>query len=167
MDVIRKIFVPTDFSPCSQEAVAYAAFLAAKFGAAIVLAHILEPVVDPIALPAHAFSEGDLKKTDQGLECVARLWRERGIQIETSLFRGRPETEIVGKAEEMECDLIVMGTHGRTGVVHLIKGSVSEQVIRTSPIPVLTLREQDKKEVVIPATGQPVIGLSPEEGTVS
>lgn len=154
MNKIEKIFVPTDFSPCSQEAIAYAVFLAEQLNATILLTHILEPISYPIDFAMIEYADYDQMKTVQALDRIARSWRQKGIRIETHLFKGNPVTEIVKKAKELECDLIVMGTHGRTGMAHLMTGSVAERVIRTASVPVLTVRQQ---------TGETAERISEEE----
>lgn len=146
MNKIKKIFVPTDFSACSEEAIAYAAFLAEQVNATILLTHILEPINYPIDFAMIEAPEFDWMSAGQALDRRAFPWRQRGIQIETHLFKGDPVTEIVKEAKNLECDLIVMGTHGRTGMAHLMMGSVAERVIRTASIPVLTVRQQKEKE---------------------
>jgi nucleotide-binding universal stress UspA family protein len=142
MNKVEKIFVPTDFSPCSQEAIAYAVFLAGQLNATILLTHVLEPISYPIDFAMIEYADYDQMKTVQALDRIARSWRQKGIQIETHLFKGDPVTEIVKKAKDLECDLIVMGTHGRTGMAHLMMGSVAERIVRTSSVPVLTVRQR-------------------------
>lgn len=146
MNKIEKIFVPTDFSSCSQEAIAYAVFLAEQLNATILLTHVLEPISYPIDFAMIESVDYDQMKTGRALDQIARAWRQKGIRIETHLFKGDPVTEIVKKAKDLECDLIVMGTHGRTGMAHLMMGSVAERVIRTSSLPVLTVRQRKEKE---------------------
>ncbi len=146
MDKIEKIFVPTDFSSCSQEAIDYAVFLAEQLNATILLTHVLEPISYPIDFAMIEYADDDRMKTVQSLDRIARPWRQKGVRIETHLFKGDPAAEIVKKAKDLECDLIVMGTHGRTGIAHLMTGSVAERVLRTSSLPVLTVRQREEKE---------------------
>lgn len=142
MNKIEKIFVPTDFSPCSQEAIAYAFFLAGQLNATILLTHILEPIRYPIDFAMIESADDDQMKTVQALDRISRSWRQRGARIETHLFKGNPATEIVQKSKDLECDLIVMGTHARTGMAYLRMGSVAERVVRTASLPVLTVRQK-------------------------
>lgn len=146
MDRIKKIFVPTDFSPCSEEATAYAFFLAEQLDATILLTHILEPTGYPLDFALIEAPEFHKVIAGQRLDRIAEPWRRKGLKIESHLFKGDPVAEIVKKAQNLECDLIVMGTHGRSGMPRLVMGSVAEQVIRTSPLPVLTVRQQKGKE---------------------
>src|SRR5579884_3101641 len=120
MKKIEKIFVPTDFSPCSEEAIAFAVFLAEQVDATLLLTHILEPISYPIDFALVEAPKLDPMILGQRLDRMAAPWRRKGIKIETHLFRGDPVAEIVKEAKNLECDLIVMGTHGRTGMVHLM-----------------------------------------------
>lgn len=146
MEKVNKIFVPTDFSSCSQAAIAYAVFLAQQLNATLLLTHILTPLSYPLDFALIEYSEFDRVKASQALDRIARPWQQKGIQIETHLFKGDPATEIADKAKRLECDLIVMGTHGRSGMAHLMMGSVAERVVRTASIPVLTVRSWTEKE---------------------
>lgn len=166
MNKIEKLFVPTDFSPCSEEAIAYAVFLAGQLEATVLLTHILEPTAYPIDFALIEAPEFDAERAGRALERMAHPWRQQGIQIETHLFKGDPVVEIVNESKNLECDLIVMGTHGRSGMAHLVMGSVAERVIRTSPIPVLTVRQRKGKEAErVPQTekGEEQMAAGPSE----
>lgn len=156
MEKVNKIFVPTDFSPCSQAAIAYAVFLAQQLNATLLLTHILTPLAYPLDFALIEYSEFDRVEASRGLERIARPWQQKGVQIETHLFKGDPATEIADKAKRLECDLIVMGTHGRTGMAHLMMGSVAERVLRTASLPVLTVRQQKGKEAEKVPQSEPV-----------
>ena len=152
MNPIKKIFVPTDFSPSSQEAAAYAVFLAEQLNAALFLVHILEPVGYPVDMAILDAPEIERMNAGRKLSRLARLWKKKGIQVETALLKGDPASLIVEKAKKVGADLIVMGTQGRTGVAHLLFGSVAEMVVRSSPAPVLTVRRsKEKKKAEKPA----------------
>jgi nucleotide-binding universal stress UspA family protein len=162
MDKIKKIFVPTDFSSCSQEAIVYAVFLAERLNATLLLAHVLAPVGCPVDMAVMNAPEIERMNAKRALGRMARLWREKGIQIETALLTGDPAALIVEKAKRCDADLIVMGTHGRRGLAHMLMGSVAEKVVRHSPLPVLTVRHRKGKEVKMPpgpvskeASGEP------------
>ena len=142
MKEIKKLLVPTDFSPCSQTAIAYAISFAGQLNATLLLIYVLEPVGYPIDFAMIDRPELEEKKKRQALNRVARSARQKGIEVETRLFRGDPSVEIVREAENRHCDLIVMGTHGRKGISHLLMGSVAERVVRTSPVPVVTIRRE-------------------------
>jgi nucleotide-binding universal stress UspA family protein len=145
---IRKILVPIDFSPHSNEAVAWAADLARRFDAGITLAHVYQPV--SLILPEGYVlkSATAIAELTQALDsALAQARRDLestspGIRIDTVLLQGAPFAEIVRHAREGSFDLVVVGTHGRTGLKPALLGSVAEKVVRKSPCPVLTVRLQ-------------------------
>ena len=142
-----RILVPTDFSPASEAALAAAMELADRFGASIHLLHVLE---DPYSTSAYAtevygFLPPGLRETWQEnaeKRLDALLPRERGTRSGGScaVVFGSPARAIVDHAHGAGIDLIVMGTHGRSGVAHLLLGSVAERVVRTAACPVMTVR---------------------------
>jgi nucleotide-binding universal stress UspA family protein len=140
---IRRILHPTDFSKHSEFALRLAVSLAREYGAELVLAHVDEPPL-PIA------TEGMLiTPTLIDLETVrARLDEvhvdDSVIPVRRVLVEGDPATEILQLADDTKCDLIVMGTHGRTGLLRLIMGSVAEQIVRRAKCPVLTVKNPPK-----------------------
>jgi universal stress protein A len=142
---IHQILAPTDFSACSKQAVAYAYELARTFGAKLLLLHIVE-------LPAYA-TEVFLPSEDgttllDDLERQARLdlaqllpeAQDGTVEVTFQAGLGTPYHRIVEIAAAEKVDLIVMATHGRTGLRHLAMGSVAERVVRMAPCPVLTIR---------------------------
>ena len=142
---ISRILVPVDFSAHSDRALRYAANLAAQVGASVEVLHVVENLY-----PSVAFSEiyvPDMSDVMQAMinEAARQLALIKagmfpdGADVETSVVVGRPECAIVDRAKAGSFDLIVMGTHGRTGLSHMFMGSVAERVVRTSPCPVLTL----------------------------
>lgn len=136
---IRTILHPTDFSSYSDYAFRMACSLARDYGARVIVTHVAEtpmPVFgDGVVLPPPQVSrEPLLAKLN---ECQAP---DGSVPVEPWLVEGDPATEILRVAEEGKCDLIVMGTHGRTGFGRLLMGSVAEQVVRKAPCPVLTIR---------------------------
>ena len=146
MTEIRKILVPTDFSDNSIAALQNAQELAKRFGAELVLAHVLEPPVYPaMTFGAGAASlpalQDEMRQTVS--EHLDRLVRERveaGFTARGVLREGSPFLEIVSLAEEEGVDLIVIATHGHSGIKHLLLGSTTEKVVRKAPCPVLTVR---------------------------
>jgi len=139
------ILAATDFSAASEQAVTYAASLALEFGATL---HLLHVVPDPIL--AAAWSEayaydldklGERLRRDAERQLAERAARIEGIVVTRDALIGRPASTITAIAADRDVDLIVMGTHGRSGVSHLFMGSVAERVVRTAPCPVLTVRE--------------------------
>ncbi len=139
---IRKMMVPTDFSFYSEQAMQYAAMIAKVFKARILLVHVIEPftysVTDMLNVVDHFVA---LKTIAQPLLDNARKkLLKKGLTVETDLLDGVPYREILQKSRQAGVDMIVMGTHGRTGVEHFLLGSVAEKVVRLSACPVLTVR---------------------------
>jgi nucleotide-binding universal stress UspA family protein len=137
---LRTILHPTDFSDRSQCAYALACALARESGARLLVVHVVQP--PPF------ITQGDIAKAlrraeDYRRDLADRLRRlqcESGdIEMEFKLEDGEPSAEILRMAEEYDCDLIVMGTHGRTGFRRLLMGSVAEEVVRRAACPVLTV----------------------------
>lgn len=123
--VIRQILFPTDFSEVSRRAGRTAADLARRFGARLHVLHVVPPATDPTPAP-------------RGLEAaVAELGP--GLEIIPRTLSGLAGRTIVAYAREHGIDLIVMGTHGRTGFSHALLGSVAESVVRRAPCRVLTV----------------------------
>ncbi len=143
MSPITRILVPTDFSDCATRALEYAIELASKLSASIVLVHVfLPPVVympDGIwALPQGAPNVHD--KLREALEALAAKTRKSSSRpVEIALVEGDPPKEIVKAASDYACDLIAIGTHGRSGISHLVLGSVAEKVVQRAHCPVLTV----------------------------
>jgi len=145
-----RIMVPTDFGAASDAALQYARVLAVQTGASIDLVHVFE---DPFTSGAFVGDGTIMMPTDlrQALEQSAReqLASRHGDHVNTlpgsssGLLMGSPARRIVEHAGETGADLIVMGTHGRTGLGHLLLGSVAERVVRTAKCPVLTTRETE------------------------
>lgn len=136
----RKIFFPTDFSPASEAAMPLALSLAKDRGATLVIVHVEEP-------PA-AYGGGEMfytvpdvttENNQKRLEALAP--KDAGVPYELRLVTGSPAATLVRMAEEEDADLIVMGTHGRTGLMRVLMGSVAEAVVRRAKCPVLTLRK--------------------------
>lgn len=152
MTRISRIVAPTDFSPASDAALDYARDLAQKFGASIDLVHVFD---DPFASGAF-IGDGtvmmpvelrdSLEKHARG-QLEARHAAHAGALpgSSTSFLMGPPAKRIVERAKEDGADLIVMGTHGRSGLGHLLIGSVAERVVRTAACPVLTTRHKERE----------------------
>jgi nucleotide-binding universal stress UspA family protein len=148
MALFGKILVPTDFSASAEEAARTAVALSRCYDASLTFIHVYEP-------PTYALPESGLSFTTTQLDeafaafrflltnaCVRA--RERGARkAETQLSYGFAAREITSKAREGAFDLIVMGTHGRTGLSHLLLGSVAERVVQAAHCPVLTVRMRD------------------------
>lgn len=147
---LKKILVPTDFSEHSARAVRYGAELAAKFGAELHLLHAYENV--PIMYGEGAYfppeTDAELKASaTRELDNIAVDPRD-GSGVVRKVVEGHPFVEIIRYAKETDSDLIVLGTHGRGAVAHMFLGSVAEKVVRKSPCPVLTVRDQEHEFVM-------------------
>ena len=148
---LKRILVPSDFSECSDAAVRYGLELARKFGATL---HLLHVVQDPATQPwaAEGFAVPLLEAVEQWQkDAKVRLTNsippeDRRNAIVTSTIAS-PFSEILRYAAENEIDLIVMGTHGRGGVSHMLLGSIAEKVVRRAPCPVLTVRQPEHEFV--------------------
>jgi nucleotide-binding universal stress UspA family protein len=131
MKPIKRILVPTDFSACAKEALTEAIGVAQQFGASLTLLHVYQ-------LPSYAFTELSPLYTPEAVKAVedaaqagldeleADSERQLHQPVATKLAMGVPSAEIVGAARDGGFDLIVLGTHGRTGLKHLLVGSVAE-----------------------------------------
>jgi nucleotide-binding universal stress UspA family protein len=141
----RRICCPVDFSDASRAAMEVAADLARRFGAELVLFHAY-PV------PGYTFPDGSVVASPKMLQDLADgaerhldAWRrdaEAGGagRVQTAKVAGEPAAEIVAYAREQGVDLLVLGTHGRTGLEHALMGSIAERVVRRARCPVLTVR---------------------------
>jgi universal stress protein A len=146
-ETITKILVPVDFSAHSDRAFGYATTLAQRFSAGLGLIHVVE---DPFITGAwntevYVPNAGELLKelianAEQRLATLKESAGALGLTAETAVITGRPSHAIAEYAKEGGFDLIVMGTHGRTGLSHFVMGSVAERVVRTAPCAVLTVR---------------------------
>ena len=147
----KVILFPTDFSTCSDSGLRHATTLAKESGAKLVILHVEEP---PPAYGAGEMYYGVPDPDNPTLRrmLAAVLPTDPSVPYEHRLVIGDPASEIVAVAKEMGADLIVMGTHGRTGLKRLLMGSVAEAVVRKSLCPVITYREPHGS-VVAAATG--------------
>ncbi len=141
----HRILWPTDFSPLAKAALPHAVGLAVDAGAELVLIHVL-PLPTEYATPdvSGALSVSLQRETrvaaQRELRRLKKQVKEPNIRMHTVLTEGVPFYQILRVAKRLRCDLIVLATHGRTGLVHAIMGSVAENVIRRAPCPVLTVR---------------------------
>jgi nucleotide-binding universal stress UspA family protein len=141
MIVLKNILVATDFGPASDAALKYGRALAKRFGARMHLLHAAEndflraSVADP-----HVLKAATARRLEERLTAEDRAERSACAVLEVA---DRPCDAITAYAKRARIDLIVMGTHGRTGVSHLLVGSVAERVVRTAPCPVLTVRHPE------------------------
>jgi len=141
MKKIKRIVVPVDFTGFSRRAAEYAVMLARQFKAGIVLVHVIEPFTYDINESMWVVDHFTALKTiaERLLAQQQQALKRKGVTVRTALRQGRPPFEIVDEARKRKADLIVMGTHGRTGLEHVVLGSVAERVVRLAPCPVVTI----------------------------
>lgn len=144
----KKILFATDFSEGSDFAFRAALSLARKYDSKLTIIHIINEPVDlrGFYVPHISFDKLE-EEIEQGAEKLMEKFCRQHIKdfenYETHVLPGIPYDEIIKKAKEFNADLIVLGTHGRTGLDHVLFGSTAEKVVRKSPIPVMTIRIQD------------------------
>lgn len=145
---IRTILAPTDFSKHAEAALRYACGLAEKFGARLYLLHVLSDIVpvgpDPMlaaVLPPEYYVESETASHEALKTLLQPAWG-RPASVETAVRWGIPDSEIVAFAAAQAVDLVVIATHGRTGLSHVFLGSVAERIVREAPCPVLTIRDR-------------------------
>lgn len=142
--VIKNILVPVDFSDPGVKALTYAAQMANLFDATVLMAYVIEPVPMPADLGMAAVYEPDVE--DRALERLALIGETHFADCHQEtpiILRGHAGTELAKCASTQAIDLIVLGTHGYSGLKHLLLGSTAEYVVRSAPCPVLTVRYED------------------------
>ena len=153
MITLKQILVPTDFSETSEVAAKYARALAQAFGADLHLMHVLEnpyASYDPLSFtpPINFFEELEAQTRDRLMRLLAD-WEPLHPHVDVVTTRGSTFIEIIHYAKEHNIDLIVLGTHGRGPIAHMLMGSVAEKIVRKAPCPVLTVRHP-QHEFVMP-----------------
>lgn len=146
---IKKILVPVDFSDYSKNALRYAIDFAKDVSAKLFLIYVVEPIIYPadfsmgqVALPSVDLELNSRAKEE--LENLARREIPEDIKYDVIIKTGKPFVEINETAGEVDADIIIIATHGHTGVEQLLFGSTAEKVGRKAPCPVLTLRDPIK-----------------------
>ena len=154
MITLKNILVPTDFGEAADAALAYGRALADRFGATIHVLHVADNIyLQSFGSETYAAIMPELQRDIE--EAARKQLDERLIDSDKSgpptrpviLTSSAPAVAIVDYAKEHEIDLIVMGTHGRGGLTHLLMGSVAERVVRMAPCPVLTVRHPEHEFV--------------------
>jgi nucleotide-binding universal stress UspA family protein len=147
---INKILCPTDFSANSERALDFALTIAKMSGAGLLLLHVVEPlsypasseyfdpVIDEVELAMQMGAAYQKQLEDQVMALKVNYERIRGKVVSGNTF-----LEIINAVREESIDLIIMGTHGRTGLAHVLIGSVAEKVVREAPCPVLTVKHPE------------------------
>ena len=155
MIAIKTILVPTDFSEASEAALKYGKALAEAFHSSLHVVHVMEDLL------AHAWAaevyvasmpnlrEEIEKEATERLGAMLTAEERERLHVSTAVIAGNPFVEIIRYAKANNVDLIVLGTHGRGPIAHMLLGSVAEKVVRKSPCPVLTVRDA-QHEFVMP-----------------
>ena len=143
--VAQRFLVPVDFSPYADQALDYAIALAQKLQAHMTLLHVIQSLAMGgtdmgVVLPYTYIQELEAEITST-LDTALNKVTAAGLKGDTLLVHGVPFHEIVDTAQRRQADLIIMGTHGRTGLTHIFLGSVAEKVVRLAPCPVLVVRQ--------------------------
>ena len=148
---LQKIVVPVDFSKLAQAALPWATFLAGQFGAELLLLHVVEKFPIDYLLGRDLTAETLARLRTQAAaeleRLAASLGQTTGLKVSAVVREGTPHTEICHAAETLGADLIVLTTHGYTGLKQVWLGSTAERVVRHAPCPVLTVRESNRKNV--------------------
>lgn len=150
---LKKILVPQDFSDYSLHAMKYAVTLAQLFKSDLIVLHIVEPIVYPadfsfgqVSIPA--MEEEIRKHSEEQLNELVEKEIPEGMKSTAIIRIGKPFIEIVEVAKSENADLIVISSHGRTGMDHVLFGSTADKVVRKAPCPVLTIRPHEHEFVV-------------------
>lgn len=144
---IRSILLPTDFSECANYALSYVCDFAREAKASIICLHVIEPVMPTVGysgvtepLPMADISEQLEESATRELPKIGQHEECSGLMVEEVIAHGDAASEIVRVAGERKVDLIVISTHGRTGLGRMLFGSTAEQVVRHAPCPVLVVK---------------------------
>ncbi len=150
---IRSILLPTDFSDCGNYALSYAASLARTFGASIICVHVIEPMVPTVGysgmtepLPIADITDQLEDSAERELPKLAEREEVAGLKVEEMIVHGEAASEIVRVAKERNVDLIVVSSHGRTGLGRILFGSTAEAVVRHASCPVLVVKPSQADE---------------------
>lgn len=150
---LKRILLPTDFSDYSATATKYACELATRFDAELHLLHALE--IQPASTPAFvmglaipSYTHESQAAAEKALSRVLESQWSADRTVVHAIVEGSPKVEIIQYARKHDMDLIVLATHGRTGLSHVIMGSVAEAIVRTAPCPVLTVRPEGHQFVM-------------------
>lgn len=144
---IERILIPVDFSEYSKMALDYSIEFSKKFNSELILIYVIEPIVYPsdFGLGQIPINQVDFEIQSRAESELKKLIEEKvpsELKASYVVKTGKPFLEIISAAKEYDCDLIIIATHGHTGIEHILFGSTAEKVVRKSPVPVLTVRER-------------------------
>lgn len=152
----KHLLLATDFSPCSVAAADHALALATALHAEVTLLHVVElpPGLDPTAAvhperdgPTLPLAEYVTQADRATLEDLAAGFRAAGLKTTTAVAIGPIPATIAARAQSLRSDLLIVGTHGRTGLRRVLLGSVAERLLRLSPVPVLVIRRDGEDQI--------------------
>lgn len=150
---LSKVLLPTDFSGCANYALLYAAAIARATGATIICVHVVEPIAPAVGytglaepMPIADISEQLEDSAERELQQLAQCEEFNGLDVEEVVVHGDAAAEIVRVAGDHEVDLIVVSSHGRTGLGRIIFGSTAEAVVRHASCPVLVVKPPPQEE---------------------
>jgi nucleotide-binding universal stress UspA family protein len=153
MPQISRIVVPIDFSEYSKKAFSYAVDFSRTFQAELILVYVVEPVIYPadfsfgqVALPSMERELHDRGRTQ--LESLIEHGVPEDVHARCLLRSGKPFVEIIQVAKEEDAQLIIIATHGHSGIEHALFGSTAEKVVRKAPCPVLSIRSPEREFVM-------------------
>ncbi len=154
MITLNKILVPTDFSDFSNKALDYAMALAKAHDAEVLVLHVTAPPSYPVetSIAAEVYEEIEDRMRQDAEKRLAEILEgedARTVATHTRVAEGSPFVQIIRIAREEDVDLIVIATHGVSGIKHLLLGSTAEKVVRKAPCPVLTVKDKGR-EFVLP-----------------
>jgi len=142
----KMIVVPTDFSDYSLRALPYAISLAERYGAKLKIAYVSEPALQVsdaawVNVDDRAIDEKHLEECRRNMQKLVLEQIPDDVAVDAEILSGHPVDKIIALAHDVNADLIVMATHGRTGISHVLMGSTAEHIVRKAPCPVLTLKQ--------------------------
>ena len=151
---LKKILVPTDFSDFSELAFQYGLSFCREYGAEMTMLHVIEDPFYPSAGGSFGFDMAGFfskmeEEAQKKMDELIATDQAKGVTVQRQIVRGTPFLEIIRVAKEQDSDMIVIATHGRTGLAHVLMGSVTEKVVRKAPCPVLVVRKS-QHEFIMP-----------------
>jgi universal stress protein A len=143
MAVFSKILVPVEYSEPCREALELAGALAAPASATLVVLHAWEVpsyVTDHVSPGGHSLFDMVRSRAEEEMKAfLSRAKLPSGVKVETRIESGEPAHVVLNGIRDTQSDLVVLSTHGRTGLSHMVLGSIAEKIVRLSPVPVLTV----------------------------
>jgi universal stress protein A len=159
MQLFEKILFPVDFSECSVKALLWTEYLARKYGSKVTVLHVFTPEFTPAGPDPFVYDYGPIETIKRAEERLENFVSPLRVDCETLVYPGRAADEIIEVARQIDATMIIMGTHGRKGLVHKILGSTTEEVFRKTNLPVFTISPnatiaemQKRKRFLVPVS---------------